>query len=315
MKAIHLFSKLLSAFLLISGAGLSPLVHSDVQAASQAEVDAMFADNTQTYQTTNADEKTIVSMIGEIKLSYEVFDVSTFQSVLSPDFQFVYFHSDTDALVDSRESFLKYRRKWRVSSGDINRKLIYSIHSITSDVTGTLITVWTFSTYKSKYFDPRFLGMMVFEKLSERWMLKRQVLVPLHPSKPKSYDVQIFVSQSDWAEKRRFRRRLRRKGPDWFIDRFRKDSVDGIPGDETEHTVLFVFREPPPPGSRIRTEHQFERPWAGILRPYSFTYEIEKSQPFFVIANKTQAGGSGGTITFTVFLDDTKIGEKTVRIY
>jgi hypothetical protein len=105
-------------------------------------------------------------------------------------------------------------------------------------------------------------------------------------------------------------------GPDSMVDLLLTKSRDrGFPGDEIERTVLFVFREPPRPGSRIEIRHQYWRPWARNLAPYVFSYRLQDSQPFVVIENRTQAGGSGGTITYKVFVDGHLIGEKTIQIY
>lgn len=299
---------LLAAF--IPFAEISPTVaQSDLTSSVKSEKTDLFRDNTATFAPDDASKVKITNLISsKLQKGYETFNLPLIESILTSDFERRYLINSENLAVEDRQSYHAARRRWKTTQTE-HRRLDYAIQRINIGEANRSAIVTALSTYKTKYFNPRYLETLLFEKADERWFLKRQLLVPLHPKRPELYDVQIFVSDSDWAEKRRFRRRMRRKGPDWFIDRFRKDSVDSISSDESWHTILFVFREPPPPGSKIRTEIEFDT----ASRPSKYTYRIEKNQPFFVIANKVRSGRDfPGTVTFRVFLDDTKIREKTI---
>lgn len=91
---------------------------------------------------------------------------------------------------------------------------------------------------------------------------------------------------------------------------------ENITSDERYHSALFVFRQPLKAGTRIRTEHQFTRPGQGSLRPYQFYYTVSKqstTDPYLII-NRTNAGGIGGTITYRAYIDRKKVAETVVSI-
>lgn len=93
---------------------------------------------------------------------------------------------------------------------------------------------------------------------------------------------------------------------------------DSIPNDESPHTVVFVLYENLAPGTRIRTSHQFERPGLGKLGPYRFSYRLPKlslSDKPTVLINTSQAGGSGGWLTYRLFVGYALASEKTVTIW
>lgn len=93
-------------------------------------------------------------------------------------------------------------------------------------------------------------------------------------------------------------------------------STSSITSNEREHTVVFYASRKLPIGTRIKIEHQFTRPGMGKLAPYVMTYQINaanQSTPF-VILNKSKAGGSGGTITYRIYLNGKLSGSSTVRI-
>jgi hypothetical protein len=89
-----------------------------------------------------------------------------------------------------------------------------------------------------------------------------------------------------------------------------------ITSNERHHTTLFVFRQPLKPGTRIRTEHQFTRPGMGRLTPFQFYYTVseESATEPFIIVNRTNAGGRGGTITYRAYVNRKKVAETVVKI-
>lgn len=285
-----------------------------LQVAAQATENTAFPDNTATFETTDDEVRAVkVLLINQLQTGLRAFDLSLIEAILAPDFQRRTIVSQEAILIETREAYLEAIREWDKHSAG-SREVLYAIQSASVDETRTRVNILLVATYRSKYFNPRFLETFLFEKTNGRWMLKRQAVLPLNPRKPELYDVQIFVSARRYHQS--YIQREFARGPDSFVELFRKGSLQkGVPTDNIRRTVLFVFREPPPVGAEITVTHDWWSPDVGHPTPSRFKYTVEKSDPFFVIANETWVGGgSGGEITYEVFLDGQKIGKKDVAI-
>lgn len=306
-----------SALIWASGSGCAAVVAETPQAReAHTRIESELTDNTQQYEAASAEESAVKEvLIHKIKRGYERFDLESIRSALAPGFQLRYVTGPGTLEIQNLEDYLRSRGRWKVAD-DPNRELLLSIRDMRTDVTQRKISVVAITTYKSRFFNPRFIETYLFEKTGENWFLKTLGMVPLHPQRPELHKVDIIVSDNpNPSSLGELTDEMIARGADALVEKYLERRRDqGFPGDEVERTVLFVFREPPRAGSSITVEHQFWRPWAQNLSPYRFTYKVHKSQPYFIIENRTQAGGSGGTITYRIFLDGKKLAEKVVRI-
>jgi hypothetical protein len=107
------------------------------------------------------------------------------------------------------------------------------------------------------------------------------------------------------------------RGPDYAIDELRKDELVGaMPEDEVYRSTVYVFREPPPPGTVVTTE-TFWSESGKTLAPIVQSYEIRDSQPFLVIENRTASGGNPKkkrTLTWRIKIGDDILAEKTLPL-
>lgn len=85
--------------------------------------------------------------------------------------------------------------------------------------------------------------------------------------------------------------------------------VDSIPNTETTHTVVFALYDDVSPGAQITVTHQFQRYEEGrlvSLDPYRFEYSeprTTRSEDPIVILNTSRAGGGGGFIIYSAYVD------------
>lgn len=220
--------------------------------------------------------------------------------------------------IQGRDAYFQ-ERQWWSKKADSSRNVAYAIQSITFNEDRTVATCIALSTYESAYFRPRFIEGLTFGKTKGRWLLRRQSVTLLHPAMPKGHEVDIILAKpprlsSGKSPITEFARIVRQDGPDAFVELYRSRSKNSIPSNETPHSVLFVFRDAPAPGTEIITEHQFRRPGMGKLSPYRFPYYVKEAAPYYVIENSSQAGGRGGTITYSVFVNGERVAKKKVRI-
>jgi len=286
-----------------------------------------FADNTASYPTKNEDEVAIIGIFKKIQNAYQGMGVDGIRTDLHPDFEYVYALTADNAKLDRTLGFLAVRQWWKEKSG--SRKLSYAIQGMDLNKSRTQAFVIAIATYETKYFASRFLEAFTLEKVSKRWLVRKQTVALSAPESPESYSVQILVADPQWPETggqsltQQYPKFVLDHGPDWAIEKFRSKARDsGFPGDEKERSVLFVFNETPRPGSRIVIEHQFDRPNLEPLQPYRFEYVAPQSGTYYIIENRSHASykcGSGnlcngGTITYRVLIDGVKVGEKTITI-
>ncbi len=302
-----------------------------------------FADNTQAFVGESVGQNRVKEVIvNNLKRGYESFDLAVIQPILTNDFERRFLIRKNTVVLESKDEYLSARQGWKKSPAPV-RELLYSIRGMETDETGKTIFVVAFSTYKTKYFNPRFLESLVFENIGEHWLLKRQIFIPLHPRKPDLYEVQIFVAREAWARdagnksswsqysgdgwvgeispptpretkenrplRKLFRELVVTKGADAIVDLHQHKAVKSLPYDEVI-SVLFVFREPPPIGAKIVTELIYERSYGDF--PFRYEYTVEKIEPFFIIENLVRSDDEDGEFIMRVSIDGKMVAEKRV---
>jgi hypothetical protein len=174
------------------------------------------------------------------------------------------------------------------------------------------------TTYKSKYFNPRFLEVFLFGKTEQGWMLRRIMVYPSLPPRPEMYEVEVFLGQyvtdrqplRNFEQLRDLEKEMIAEGPD-TIEKYislRKT----VPGSFREHyPSVILFREPPPEGALIEISEQqreFQRDSHG-----SVVRVAQGGNPYFLLAGSGWYG-SNYTVWVQVTMDGVKITDDVLRL-
>lgn len=160
---------------------------------------------------------------------------------------------------------------------------------------------------------------VMFATLDDAGAMLEQLIVQPVLKTEFSGEAKIFVikngSPGDIIN--RWPQTLKQVGPDGAVNTLRSADSGGVTRDESNHSVVFVFSKPLPLNAKVRVEHQFrltrEDRW---LNPYKFSYSFEEAGDFQMIESFSRAGGpKPRTITYRVFVNGEKVGERTVETY
>jgi hypothetical protein len=296
--------------------GGKPTMAPEKLAALRRDVENRFRDNVSSFASATADEQAVLALLDELKQSYRLRDGGRLEGVLAADFEYVFRQSAAEVTVTDRGQYLEFCGAAKGPDAG-ERRLSYAVQRLVSS--GDRITVLAFATYRSKYFNPRFYESLLFVKNAGRWGLRRQVLLPHPPQNALLCGVQVFVTERPAA--------LQQASPevplqampfhdsDAVVEAYRSGEVAGtVAGDGTNRSIIFVFTEPPPPGTRLSVHHKFWWPRGTAQAPFRFEYPIDRYIPHLIIENTSWARGSGGTITYQIFMDGQLLGEKTLRL-
>lgn len=279
----------------------------------QTRLTAAFGDNTGDFTPDPGPKGEIARLIvSRLKVGYEKFDISLIESILAPDFERRFLVNSTGLRVENRDTFLKERKGW-TKLNKSTREIYYSIQEIEIGVEKNTAFVTALTTYKSKFFNPRFIEILIFQKKGPNWLLKRQFLSLLHPKDARQFGVQIFIVDEylgrDFSE--RFQKTVNQKGADAFIDQSVKNGYSFHPRDK-DLTYLVVFREPPSIGTKIRVDTNYY--YSGYEDLFDLTYEMNKEIPYLILS----PGGHidlNGTFRIKVSVDGVLVTERSFSIY
>lgn len=307
------------AFIIISGCVVSEQSGSKQSTAKNATtIIVPPADNLQQFSSDNADEIRVVNILrNSIQAGYNTYDFDLMVSGMSNDFKRIILNGNDNLSKSSFADFKSNFECWSKSGNKTNRLVGYTLDRVVHGFSDDRIILETKSVYRSKYFNTRYEEIFVFDKdKSSSWKLVEQYIVPLQKVQLGQQDVQIFITAKPKDTNKNIKNEIACHGPDSIVDEFRRKELNsGFRGNEIPRRVLFVFREAPQIGARIIIHHQFWRPWAQNLQPYVFEYNVDSYYPYFIIENITKAGGSGGTITYKIFMDGVELNTKKIRIY
>ena len=154
-------------------------------------------------------------------------------------------------------------------------------------------------------------------KLNKKWLLKTQVMIPLSPKSPNSYNVQIFAnSEVLWdpftgTDYPKFLSKIAiEKGADRIIKEHQKSPVDYFP-ERANISLLYVFRESPPVGTEIKIEQFFDH--GRKQTSTTFIYPVMEPSPYFVIQGRAKGYG-GGYFETIVRINGKKIASRTLDL-
>lgn len=319
LTAISCLTAIVTAYTTIplEGAEASPREVAEAKAVREES----FRETLDTYEPAQSDEEPVINLLKAYRDAYNTSDLSRMERLLASNFELRYRQQRSKKLyaimVQSREKYLEKRSPW---SPDQPRRdhMIVNVRDVLLHPDGKTAVVIAATTYKSKYFHPRYIETFGFKKTPDGWLLRR-VLVVLARRKPEELDVQIILSRFPGGKSpiRDFNKIVKEEGPDAFVERYQQRSRGSIRNDELPHSVLFVFAEPPTEDTILVTQHQFRRPGMSGLRPYRFDRKVFYGvSPFYVIENVSQAGGRpAGSITYSIFVGDVLVADKRVSIW
>ncbi len=277
------------------------------------EISSQFADNTETYKHSNKYQRSALNALSAFKRGHETFDISLLKSALSENYERLFLASSNKVIIDDRKRYIAARSSW-IKSDKPRRELRYSINEVTTDDDGKGVTVVALSTYKSKYFNPRFLETLRFEDTDGSWLLSRQTMLPLSPVSSEQLGVQIYLMSWDIDLSSGFSKLSVSAGADHVIERIleKTERDDDTSGSGILKQLLIVFREPPPVGTEIAVEHQWPDNKTS-LPVYRFEYEVKEVKPLFVLENLVTLGCCpDANVSFTVYVNGSIVAWKNV---
>ena len=280
-----------------------------VVAALQSSTAQRFAANAAGFPVQSEAERAVLAVVrNNLEEGYNTSDPALIGAALASNFEFRLATARDSVMIEKRAGFLEGFENWG-GSGD--RRLIYTVNSIKVDADGNSAAVVALSTFRSRHFNPRFLETLLFNKERGAWKLAKRVLLPLHPSRPESHEVAVYVTRPFWAEKPDapfsafLARTTAERGPDSAIDMLAEKSAPA--GDGPSHIVA-VFREPPTVG----TEITFHVTMIMENDEATFTSRIPVTQEtsFFVAESIAHAKPAVTGIVVDVVVDGIKIATR-----
>jgi hypothetical protein len=272
-------------------------------------LNAKFVDNLSTWKVKSQDEQTVIDLLKIFKQGYETFDLSLIRPILSTDFEARCLISKDKYIPEKKELYLKARDAW-VKSASVNRNIIYSIQDINVDQSGKFISIIALSTYQSRYFAPRFLETLIFEKGGSGFMLKQQTLIPLHQKYPELNPVEIVVGKKEANENfsQVFSKTALPEGVDAAIEKV----VNKKPLQSGAVHVLVIFKEPPAVGSTIELSID-PISSSTYARSATVKQKVDVVSPYFVMSAYYNYGSPWVTgIDASVELDNIVVAKKKV---
>ena len=152
----------------------------------QSNSDIIFAGSETPFVPRNASERAVLDvMMNRWRAGLERYDLEAVRSVLSANFEQRFLSDEQSMFMDTREQFIALRKDW-VPSGQPVRRIVYKVQDIISRDGGKTMDVIALSTWKTKYFEPRFLESLQFVRsvfhTANEWRLRRQAFAPLQPT-------------------------------------------------------------------------------------------------------------------------------------
>ena len=311
-------------------------------AKAQTAREQAFKETLDTYAPASPDEQAVISLLQEYRNAFNASDLSRIEPLLAPNFELRYYRPKSaeqySVEIQSRSKYLEKRSPWSLAHPR-QEKLIVNIRGVLLHPQGKGAAIIAATTYKSKYFHPKYIETFGFTRTSNGWLLRRVLVVPTHP-KLEELNVQIFVAREGWARdpesnwsqysrdgvvpdeispptlhetkenhplRKLFRELAVTKRADAIVELHQQKAVKSLPYDEVI-SVLFVFREPPPIGAKIVTELIYERSYGDY--PFRYEYTVEKVEPFFIIENLVRSDDEDGEFIMRVSIDGKMIAER-----
>jgi hypothetical protein len=283
----------------------------------RAARERLFEENLAGYQRQDPDETAALVQLAHYHDAQETFDLAALTELLGPEFELRYYTTDDRLQIQDRSTFLDKRRGW-TRHAERPQRLVISAKASYKQASGGRVALTALTTYKSKYFNPRFLEVFVFGKHRGSWLLERIFMYPMLPPRPELYEPLVF--QAEYLTSKRSLIGLDSamvvEGPDRVLDRMARLSVAPKRSERGRQGPLVIFfKEPPPDGTAINvveTQLQgFGRTPRGNWSPYTSSVTVQRNgNPYYFLLG---AGWFG--FNYDVSVEVTVSGVRVAETY
>ena len=296
---------LLTVLFLVGLSTACETVPPEVAKAQNARENA-FRETLNTYNARNADEKELITLLKTYRDAYNASDLSRIEALLAPNFELRYHEPSSEkqytVMVQSRSKYLEKRIAWSPKHPR-QEKLIVNVLDVLLDPLGEGAAVIAATTYKSKYFHPRYIETFGFKRTSDGWFLRRILVLPATP-KPKELNVSVSFADVDFGYLRE-PKFVAAYGPDALFAKYIQLSCCLS---RQRQKLVVIFAEPPAPGAGIIVRET----QIGRGRTFeSFTYASPFSPYYFLIGVGWQ--GSGYSVLVEVEVDGVLVARQTLN--
>ena len=148
----------------------------------QSNSDIIFAGGETQFVPRSASERAVLDVLmNRWRTGLERYDLAAVQSVLSADFEQRFLSDEQSMFLGKRDQFVAQRKDWAPSSQPV-RRIVYKVQDMIARNGGKTMDVIALSTWKTKYFEPRFLESLQFIRTANEWHIRRQAFAPLQPT-------------------------------------------------------------------------------------------------------------------------------------
>ena len=306
----------LCAFVSISLAGSPLQVFADQSPRRAAS--KTFNDELTSFQPRDKEEAAIKSTVRKIKDAYEKCDKRPLLPAFSENYKQAIFMPPSSVMIISRAKYFTGLTMGKVTGDEcknLGRRLIMAnINVGRSEGSRDRIDLALVTTYASKYFNPRFVDKFTFRRREGKMQLQKRISFPLYPKSEKYYHPEIYISKlSEYEKHQGDLKQMALDDADIFIERILKGgnfskSSTLSPG---EVAVIVVFKEPPPPGAKIKIAHRYYNQSGDLWDEYDRTLTIKKVAPWFFIGTASEIGSGMASVTYEVSVDGKKVLERS----
>ena len=264
----------------------------------------------------NEDEAAIKSILGRIKEAYLTCDKTLLMSVFSQDYEQVVLIPHSRARIISRAEYFAGVAMEKANEAEcrkVQRNLsVAEIRIVRPTTPSDSIEVVFRTTYGSKYFNPRFRERFIFRRCAGKMVVAKRVMTPLHPKSPEYYQAEIYIG--DLYKYEKYKTALQHmawEDGDIFINRilggtaYQTLSVDFSP-----KSVIVVFREPPPPGAKVKMAQWYYNHLGQLRITSEENHTVERVNPWFFLVTQTTTLMTG-EVNYEVFVDGIKVLDRT----
>ena len=274
-------------------------------AKAQSAREQAFRETLVSYKPMSSDESAVIALLKTYRDAYNASDLSRIERLLTSDFDLRYYKPRSEdqytVMVQSRSRYLEKRTAWSPKHPR-QEKLIVNVRSVLLHPEGKGAVVVAATTYKSKFFHPRYIETYGFKRTSAGWSLRRILVLQATP-KPEELNVSVSFADVDYGYLRdpKF---VAAYGPDALFAKYIQPSCCL----STERQkLLVVFAEPPAPGAGILVRET----QIGRGRTFeSYTISSPHSRYYFLIGVGWE--GSGYNVLVEVEVDGVLVARKTL---
>ncbi len=173
--------------LLIAITGVAAIITASVpreSAEAQVARGQVFRETLDTYKPASSDESAVITLLKEYRDAYNASDLSRIEGLLTSNFELRYYKPQSEkqyvVMLQDRSMYLKKRSAWS-SNRPWQEKLIVNVLSILLHPEGKGAAVVAATTYKSKYFHPRYIETFGLKRTRDGWLLRRVLVIPARP--------------------------------------------------------------------------------------------------------------------------------------